>query len=190
MMAFEGRFSIGLGNQQELEMFTAAYARYSSKTVLTLRNLNAESENKGWQKTIGRITLNAEALRTLADMMELASKTQPRKTPNRSKMQYHTIWIRKDETDPVDENEENEEMLMGLDIMAPESQWGVNLQIRDCTGAEETVCEVEMTPEKAEEVIDTARKMAAAYEAQEREQERLCRLRMLKAQYLSADRTK
>ena len=35
MMAFEGRFSIGLGNQQELEMFTAAYARYSSKTVLT-----------------------------------------------------------------------------------------------------------------------------------------------------------
>lgn len=47
-----------------------------------------------------------------------------------------------------------------------------------------------MTPEKAEEVIDTARKMAAAYEAQEREQERLCRLRMLKAQYLSADRTK
>lgn len=109
---------------------------------------------------------------------------------NRYKMQYHTIWIRKDETDPVDENEENEEMLMGLDIMAPESQWGVNLQIRDCTGAEETVCEVEMTPEKAEEVIDTARKMAAAYEAQEREQERLCRLRMLKAQYLPADRTK
>lgn len=66
----------------------------------------------------------------------------------------------------------------------------MNLKIRDCTGAEETSCEVEMTPEKAEAVIDTARKMAAAYEAQEREQERLCRLRMLKAQYLSADRTK
>lgn len=83
-MAFEGRFSIGLGNGQELEMFTASYARYSSKTVLTLRNPNAGSETEGWQKTIGRITLNAEALRTMADMMELASKTQPRKTPNRS----------------------------------------------------------------------------------------------------------
>lgn len=188
MMAFEGRFSIGLGNGQELEMFTASYARYSSKTVLTLRNLNTESENEGWQKTIGRITLNAEALRTMADMMELASKTQPRKTPNRSKMQYHTLWIRRDETDPVDESEEDEEMLTGLDIMAPEKQWGVNLKIRNCTGAEETVCEVDMTPEKAEEVIDTARKMAAAYEAQEREQERLCRLRMLKTQYSAVDR--
>ena len=181
MMAFEGRFSIGLDNQQELEMFTAAYARYSSKTVLTLRNPNAGSETEGWQKTIGRITLNAEALRTMADMMELASKTQPRKTPNRSMMQYHTLWIRRDE------NEEDEEMLIGLDIMAPESQWGVNLKIRDCTGAEETSCEVEMTPEKAEAVIDTARKMAAAYEAQEREQERLCRFRMLKIQYSAVD---
>ena len=181
MMAFEGRFSIGLDNQQELEMFTAAYARYSSKTVLTLRNPNAGSETEGWQKTIGRITLNAEALRTMADMMELASKTQPRKTPNRSMMQYHTLWIRRDE------NEEDEEMLIGLDIMAPESQWGVNLKIRDCTGAEETSCEVEMTPEKAEAVIDTARKMAEAYEAQEREQERLCRFRMLKIQYSAVD---
>ena len=187
-MAFEGRFSIGLGNGQALEMFTAAYDRYSSKTVLTLRNPNAGSENEGWQKTIGHITLNAEALRTMADMMELAAQAQPRKTPNRSMMQYHTLWIRKDETDPVDENEENEEMLIGLDIMASENQWGVNLKIRDCPGAEETSCEVEMTPEKAEIVIDTARKMAAAYEAEEREQERLCRLRMLKAQYLSADR--
>lgn len=187
MMAFEGRFSIGLGNGQELEMFTASYARYSSKTVLTLRNPNMGSENEGWQKTIGRITLNAEALRTMADMMELASKTQPRKSQNRSMMQYHTIWIRKDETDPVDENEEDEEMLIGLDILAPEKQWGVNLKIRNCTGAEETVCEVDMTPEKAEEVIDTARKMAAAYEAQEREQERLCRLRMLKTQFSVVD---
>lgn len=188
MMAFEGRFSLGLEASQEIDMDTAAYSRYSTHTILTLRNPVTESQKQAVESTamethvsVLRILLNAEALKTMADMMELAAKAEPRNTPNRSMMQYHTLWIHEES------DSEPQDQLKGLDIQAPKDRWGVSLKIRAGAGDEETVCDVTLSQAEARLVMSTARKMAAAYEAQEREKDQRSRMRVLEAQWKAAE---